>query len=665
MKRHILAACMMALLFPAVVRAGSEAKGGDTIRQAIITIVGPAIINHLKLETEGRTLASQYSLDLRPLENTLSVDHWRVVSGPLTDGTGSIVDARYESHVVELDQARWLAILKAGGRRVDTRLVGIDQLVFHEMLQLCEINDRDYVVSRQLKLSDPASIRKLQDLLVAENLLLPIMSPWLATELSNYLEVKLQQLLDILGHQRRLAIDCATTDLTPGHENPDCERLNIEFSADRRRYVSGLSIPFLLYSPLLGDFDPVRIRILSSPAPEGIFTVRIPNLGESLTTTTYNELDIRSKEAARNAIDVLESVTNMAWADLVVVRSMKAPSNSGPAGGVDHYIQEYLASSADGRQMLSEISPVLYQLAGIISRLTMLATKASDGTLSDGDRYNLNLETQELISEYSGLTNGTRVLGIRPLRDDLSWINLVKRGETDQWVSFRILAPGLLFDFLDLDISSQGGAMDALASLPKIAAKLDETTKWFHRIEAFVSTAPPPIDGANLGKDISDLFASFRNLAADPASLARRRVVYETAAQLIEDFHTQYCVADDHYRRALDDLAYALTAEVNNLHFFGYGINGKTHNNFFLVLPNPSGSARWTELDASVGSVTGDLRNIAAAQSDPTVGSGPSDNKNAMAIAWLRDAKAMSNGTETFLEFYERIFANTSGGKVR
>lgn len=102
----------------------------------------------------------------------------------------------------------------------------------------------------------------------------------------------------------------------------------------------------------------------------------------------------------------------------------------------------------------------------------------------------------------------------------------------------------------------------------------------------------------------------------------------------------------------LDTLAYTLVTEVNNLHFNGYGLNGATHNNFFATLGSSTDAARLIDLDASI---TADVRNIAAAQQDPTSVSGPSDNRNAIALSGLVNSKVMNGNSETMTEYYRNM----------
>lgn len=99
----------------------------------------------------------------------------------------------------------------------------------------------------------------------------------------------------------------------------------------------------------------------------------------------------------------------------------------------------------------------------------------------------------------------------------------------------------------------------------------------------------------------------------------------------------------------LDELAYNLVTEFNNIHSTGYGLDGTTGVNFFTPLAAQSGAARNIAVDANI---LNDLRRLAAAQQDPAV-SGVGDNRVALQLADLQNEKTMTSGTQTFLQFYQ------------
>ncbi len=99
----------------------------------------------------------------------------------------------------------------------------------------------------------------------------------------------------------------------------------------------------------------------------------------------------------------------------------------------------------------------------------------------------------------------------------------------------------------------------------------------------------------------------------------------------------------------LDELAYNLVTQVNNLHSAGYGLDGTTGVNFFAPLAGQSSAARNMAVDATV---LNDLRRIAAASQDPAV-SGVGDNRTALLMSELQNEKTMTSGSQTFLQFYQ------------
>jgi len=99
----------------------------------------------------------------------------------------------------------------------------------------------------------------------------------------------------------------------------------------------------------------------------------------------------------------------------------------------------------------------------------------------------------------------------------------------------------------------------------------------------------------------------------------------------------------------LDELAYNIVTEVNELHSSGYGLDGTTGINFFAPLATQAGAARNMAVDANIAN---DLRRIAAAEQDPAV-SGVGDNRIVLRLAELQNEKTMTGGSQTFLQFYQ------------
>jgi flagellar hook-associated protein 1 FlgK len=98
----------------------------------------------------------------------------------------------------------------------------------------------------------------------------------------------------------------------------------------------------------------------------------------------------------------------------------------------------------------------------------------------------------------------------------------------------------------------------------------------------------------------------------------------------------------------LDRLAAALIDQVNQVHTAGYDLDGNPGVEFFIPVDvsDPEGLARQIQVNIS------DPRQIAAAQELAAL---PGDNRNALALAQLRDAKVMEGGTISFGGFYQSL----------
>ncbi len=109
------------------------------------------------------------------------------------------------------------------------------------------------------------------------------------------------------------------------------------------------------------------------------------------------------------------------------------------------------------------------------------------------------------------------------------------------------------------------------------------------------------------------------------------------------------------YMDRLDTLAQNLMNEVNTLHAAGYGLDGSTGNDFF------TGTAAG---DMAVNSaIVSDPNLVAAAAGYDTVpGDKPGDNRNAIAIAGLRETLTMAGGTATFDDYYASLVSDVGHG---
>ena len=109
------------------------------------------------------------------------------------------------------------------------------------------------------------------------------------------------------------------------------------------------------------------------------------------------------------------------------------------------------------------------------------------------------------------------------------------------------------------------------------------------------------------------------------------------------------------YLAKVDELAYTLTIEVNNLHGSAYALDGVTTGlDFFAdlsgLLSPPAGAAEQMALSADIL----DPASIAAALNPAS----PGDNGNALAMAGLQSLNLLSGGTATFDGYYNGLAAD-------
>lgn len=116
-------------------------------------------------------------------------------------------------------------------------------------------------------------------------------------------------------------------------------------------------------------------------------------------------------------------------------------------------------------------------------------------------------------------------------------------------------------------------------------------------------------------------------------------------------------VRDDYAKNALDSLdtlAYQIVSDFNAIHSTGYGLDGNTGYLFFEPLADVDGAASEIALSSDVDDPT----HIAAAQ-EPV----PGDNRNALALAALINAKTMNGGTATYQEFLSSLITQVGSAK--
>ncbi|MEW5923052.1 MAG: flagellar hook-associated protein FlgK [Candidatus Zixiibacteriota bacterium] len=98
------------------------------------------------------------------------------------------------------------------------------------------------------------------------------------------------------------------------------------------------------------------------------------------------------------------------------------------------------------------------------------------------------------------------------------------------------------------------------------------------------------------------------------------------------------------YIQALDDMTATLIENVNALHQTGYGLDGSTGINFFNANYTSAGDFKLSD------EIENNINRIAASLSGEV-----GDNRNALAIADLRNTTLMLRGTATISEFYSGL----------
>lgn len=100
----------------------------------------------------------------------------------------------------------------------------------------------------------------------------------------------------------------------------------------------------------------------------------------------------------------------------------------------------------------------------------------------------------------------------------------------------------------------------------------------------------------------------------------------------------------------LDNMAYTLVTEFNNVHQGGWTLNNTTGQDFFTFLAGPNDAATQISLDSAIET---DVNNIAAGATNSS-----GDNQNALALAELHDALLFNGGTWTFQDEFSSMVAD-------
>jgi flagellar hook-associated protein 1 FlgK len=101
----------------------------------------------------------------------------------------------------------------------------------------------------------------------------------------------------------------------------------------------------------------------------------------------------------------------------------------------------------------------------------------------------------------------------------------------------------------------------------------------------------------------------------------------------------------------LDQLAFAISSSVNDIHQKGFTLDGKTGIKFFENAGSKTGAAQRMNLSSEIRSSVG---NIATALQPAA----PGDNRNALAIANLQNIHFMNGGRTTADDFYNSIVSD-------
>ncbi|HET8933468.1 MAG TPA: flagellar hook-associated protein FlgK [Polyangiales bacterium] len=111
-------------------------------------------------------------------------------------------------------------------------------------------------------------------------------------------------------------------------------------------------------------------------------------------------------------------------------------------------------------------------------------------------------------------------------------------------------------------------------------------------------------------------------------------------------------------QNSLDQLAYDISTAYNTQHAAGVDLTGATGRNLFNAPATVTGAAKNFGVSADVA---GQPRNIAAAQAATSL---PGDNRNALALVGLHDAKLALGGTATAQQSFSFMVA-AAGGAAR
>ena len=110
-------------------------------------------------------------------------------------------------------------------------------------------------------------------------------------------------------------------------------------------------------------------------------------------------------------------------------------------------------------------------------------------------------------------------------------------------------------------------------------------------------------------------------------------------------------VTANNFLSRLDEMAFTLANQINNVHSAGFGLTGSTGINFFTPPAAMSGYSNIIAVNVT------NSNDVAASSTDPTLaGNGTGNNSNALSLAAVRNISlAMSTGTTTLQGFYNSM----------
>jgi flagellar hook-associated protein 1 FlgK len=128
------------------------------------------------------------------------------------------------------------------------------------------------------------------------------------------------------------------------------------------------------------------------------------------------------------------------------------------------------------------------------------------------------------------------------------------------------------------------------------------------------------------------------------------QIVNFTSGKIKSWFDLRDVIIPD-YMNKMDNLAYNLVTEINNIHVSGYGLDNSTGNNFFEPLAGVTDASLNIRLDPSITP-----EKIAASDAINE----PGNNKNLLNIINLKNQQILGLGNATFDEYYQEIISQLS-----